>query len=92
MLNKVKAIQTREGLKDEDMADRLGIPRPVWNRIKNGHRPLTDRIALRAAGQWPELSKDLLDRATASVNVVTEQARVSGENPDDVLQTRTDAA
>jgi hypothetical protein len=92
MLNKVKAIQEREGLTDGQMARLLGIPRPVWNRIKNGHRPLTDRHAMSAAGQWPELSRDLLDRATASVNVVTEQVRVSGENPDDVLQTRTDAA
>lgn len=62
------------------MAARLGIARPTWNRIRNGRLPLTGTLAIRAAGVWPELSRDLLDRADAASRSVltadkTESAR-----------------
>lgn len=67
MKDSLIAIQTRERLSDGQMAERLGVSRPWWNRVKNGHLTLTDEVAVRAAGLWPELTRDLLDRAAASV-------------------------
>lgn len=49
------------------MAQRLGCSRPYWNLIRNGKRPLTHELAVRAAGTWPELTRHLLDMAEASV-------------------------
>lgn len=60
-------IQRREGLTDGELAARLGISRWLWNRIKNGHKPVTSEVAVRAAGAFPELTRELLDRAAASV-------------------------
>lgn len=68
MLNNLAAIQRREGLNDRDMAARLGISRPTWNRVRNGRLPLTDEVAMRAAGLWPELTRDLLERAASTVS------------------------
>lgn len=85
MLNKVIDIQKRERLHDAQVAERLGIARPTWNRIRNGHLPFGDHLAVRAAGCWPELTRDLLDRA-AAVSVGTEQAHTNGNIP------RTDIA
>lgn len=53
------------------MADRLGCSRAYWNLIRNGRRPLTHAMAVRAAGAWPELTRQLLDIAEASVKSVT---------------------
>lgn len=91
MLNKVAEIQKREGLTDGQMAGKLGIARPTWNLIKNGKAPFHDRLAVRAAGVWPELTRDLLDLA-ASVSVPTEQVTPTGETPAPVLQTPTTEA
>lgn len=60
MLQKLTAIQQREGLSDRGMAQRLGLSRPHWNLIRNGRRTLTPDVALRAAGAFPELTRDLL--------------------------------
>lgn len=68
MLQKLAAIQRREGLSDGQMAARLGTSRPTWNRIRNGKLPLTEKVAMRATGLWPELTRDLIDRAAASVS------------------------
>lgn len=67
MKERLILIQRREGWNDTEMAKRLGISRPTWNRVRNGHLPLTDEVAVRAAGLWPELTRELLDRAAASV-------------------------
>lgn len=71
MLTKLTAIQVREGLTDGQMATRLGLSRPTWNRVKNGRLGLTDEVAVRAAGVWPELTRDLLDRAASTVSEAT---------------------
>jgi plasmid maintenance system antidote protein VapI len=71
MLLKLVAIQRREGLTDGQMAARLGVSRPWWNRVKNGRLPFTDEVAVRAVGVWPELTRDLLDRAQSSVRTRT---------------------
>lgn len=55
---------------DGEMAFRLGCSRPYWNLIKNGNRPMTHDLAVKAAGAWPELTRHLLDMAEASVMTV----------------------
>lgn len=77
MLERLRAIQTREGLTDGQMAARLRCSRPLWNRVKNGHMLLSDDLAMRAAGAFPELTRDLLDRAEASVRTVTNTAKTA---------------
>lgn len=67
MREKLIAIQRRDRLSDGEMAVRLGCSRPTWNLIKNGRRDLPDAYAVRAAGVWPELTRELLDRAALSV-------------------------
>lgn len=89
MLTKVTDIQNREGLTDGDMAARLGISRWMWNRIRNGHKPFDDKLAVRAAGVWPELTRDLLDRASASVSVVPERTNATPARRRSVLQNDT---
>ena len=71
MLTALVALQQRESLTDQQMADRLGCSRTHWNLIRNGHRTLNHQIAVRAAGTWPELTRHLLDLAQASVMSVT---------------------
>jgi plasmid maintenance system antidote protein VapI len=81
MLLKLAAIQRREGLTDGRMAALLNVPRSTWNRTKNGHVPLTDAMAVRAAGLWPELTRDLLERSASAVSEradsATSEARVA---------------
>lgn len=95
MKDKVVAIQVREHLHDGQMAALLGVSRPTWNRIRNGHLRFGDHLAVRAAGLWPELTRDLLDRA-AAVSVGTEQGHPNGNIPASgvasVLQDGTEAA
>lgn len=68
MLTNLTAIQSRESLTDGQMAARLGLSRPQWNLIRNGRRPLTNAVAMRAAGAFPELTRDLLDLVADSVS------------------------
>lgn len=83
MLAKLLEIQKREGLTDGQMAMRLGISRPTWNLVKNGRRPLRDDWSVRAVGQWPELTRDLLELAAAG-------PAVSG-SPDEVAAAPAEA-
>lgn len=62
----LRLIQTRDKLSDQQMAERLGVSRSRWNAIKNGKQPLGDSLALVAAGVWPELTRDLIDRAASA--------------------------
>lgn len=68
VLTKLIAIQSRERLNDAAMARRIGLSRPHWNLVRHGRRPLTHAVALRAAGAFPELTRDLIDLAADSVN------------------------
>lgn len=74
MIEGLVSIQQREGLTDGQMAERLGCSRPLWNLVKNGRRPLSGDLAVRAAGVFPELTKHLLDRAEESVRSVANTA------------------
>jgi hypothetical protein len=80
MLSKLMEIQRREGLTDGQMATRLGISRPTWNLVRHGKRPFRDDWAVRAVGQWPELTRDLLDLAAGG-------AIVSGNADEDAVET-----
>lgn len=71
MLDKVIAIQKREGLADGPMAERLGLSRSGWNLMRRGKLPFSGDVALRAAGAWPELTRDLLDRAESAASSLT---------------------
>lgn len=71
MLERLAAIQRRDSLTDLAMAERLGLSRSHWNLVKNGHRSFTHEMAVRAAGQWPELTRDLLEMAVVSVSAST---------------------
>lgn len=68
MLDKLVAIQRREDLSDTRMAELLGMSRPWWSRVKHGHLRLSEKVAVRAAGVWPELTRDLLDLAAVSTD------------------------
>lgn len=73
MLTLLVAIQSRESLTDAAMAARLGVSRPTWNLIRNGHRRLTHQTAIKAAGAFPELTRALIDMAADSVNTRTNE-------------------
>lgn len=60
MLDKLRAIQARERLTDQQMADHLHIARSTWTDLRNGRLPLSHRVQMLAAGAFPELLADLL--------------------------------
>lgn len=67
MLQALIDLQKRQGLSDSAMAAGLQCSRPYWNLIRNGKRDLPHRLAVNAAGTWPELTRHLLDLAEESV-------------------------
>lgn len=77
MVTNLTAIQRRNGWSDREMAERLGIDRSYWTHIRLGRMDLSHTLALRAAGLWPELTRDLLELAVSvstSTNTATEAA------------------
>jgi transcriptional regulator with XRE-family HTH domain len=72
MLQALMDLQKRQGLSDRAMAEGLGCSRPYWNLIRNGKRDLPHRLAVTAAGTWPELTRHLLDLAESSVTSRTD--------------------
>ncbi len=50
-----RLIQAQGGLSDQEMADRLGVSRPHWSRMKNGHRGLSRDVLMRAVMAFPEI-------------------------------------
>lgn len=71
MLPKLILIQKRDSLSDEEMGKRLGVGRSRWNAIRNGKQPFSDNLAFAAAGVWPELTRDLIERAASAVPSLT---------------------
>lgn len=80
MLAKLKAIQERDNLNDEDMAAKLGISRSAWSLIRRDKMPLSDAVAVRAVGAYPELTRDLLDRAESTAVSVANIRVAADEN------------
>lgn len=75
MLDKLRTIQRDQKLNDGEMAARLGISRSGWNLIRRGKMPLSDSVAVTAAGVWPSLTRDLLDRAESAAGSLTDSAQ-----------------
>jgi transcriptional regulator with XRE-family HTH domain len=59
-------IQLREGLKDREMADRLGVARSTWTMVKIGRLALSEAVMMRAARAFPELLPGLVMSLSAS--------------------------
>jgi plasmid maintenance system antidote protein VapI len=53
-------IQRREGLKDREMAEKLGVARSTWTSIKLGSLDLSEAVSMRAARAFPELLPGLV--------------------------------
>jgi hypothetical protein len=53
LIEKLKGIQTREGMTDVVMAGRLGRHPVDWNGLKNGHRPVTAELVVQAVKAFP---------------------------------------
>jgi len=60
LVNALREIQARENLSDQQFADRLGIHRISWSRIKNGRAPFGRKFLSCARQAYPEL-KDVID-------------------------------
>jgi hypothetical protein len=78
VIEKLVLIQKRDALTDADMGRLLGVSRSRWNAIRHGKQTLSDNLALTAAGVWPELTRDLIDRAASSAPTVTATGRQEG--------------
>lgn len=75
MIEKLVAIQTRDNLDDTEMGRRLGVGRSRWNALRNGKQELSHKNVLAAVGQWPELTRDLIDLAESTARSVTSVPR-----------------
>jgi transcriptional regulator with XRE-family HTH domain len=60
MLVKLVAIQEERGFTDAAMALRLGVARSTWTDIRNRRLPISAKVQMRAAREFPELLGDLL--------------------------------
>lgn len=65
MRTRLIELQQQRALTDAEMASVLGVSRPHWNLVKNGRVELSDELAIRAAGSFPELTRDLLELAAS---------------------------
>ena len=74
MLSKLIDRQTREGWTDLQMAARLGCSRALWNMIRRGRAPMTARIQMAAAREFPELLGDLLMQVSDPAHKPSEAA------------------
>ena len=54
LINMMLRIQKRERLSHIKMADKLGISRQQWWRIRTGNEPMSPAIRERALGNWQE--------------------------------------
>ena len=54
-IDAVKDIQVKKSLTDQQFADKLGIHRTSWLRIKSGRAPVNDKFLVRVHRAFPEL-------------------------------------
>jgi len=54
LINMMLRIQKRERLSHIKMAEKLGISRQQWWRIRTGNEPMSPAIRERALGNWQE--------------------------------------
>jgi transcriptional regulator with XRE-family HTH domain len=74
--DELKARQATET--DSDFAARLGMSQGYWTRVKNGQRPLTIPVAVRAIALWPELRAVYLAEVEADLDAMLAQLRTTG--------------
>lgn len=80
MIESIRRIQLRDELSDTEVGRRLGVSRSRWNAIRNGKQTLSDNLAFTAAGVWPELTPDLIERAALAAPLVTNgRTKADGE-------------
>lgn len=60
LVNALRGIQAREKSSDQQFADRLGIHRISWSRIKNGRAPFGRKFLSCARRAYPEL-REVID-------------------------------
>lgn len=61
IIENLKNIQAKTNLTDQQFADKLGIRRGSWNRIKNQRVSISDKFLVRAHKAFPELGIFLHD-------------------------------
>ncbi len=59
LIEKLKGIQTREGLSDTQFAKNIGIHRVSWQRIKNRRKPFGIKFLRFVRKAYPELKNDI---------------------------------
>jgi|GEM_PF-4237401 len=82
LLEKLIKMQRDENLTDQEMADRLHIPRSTWQNTRSGVRPMGRRVALAVKHHLPQfraeavsfLLSDAACVAASDVGVTTEVA------------------
>ncbi len=65
-IDAVKNIQTKQGLTNQQFADKLGIEVGSWYRIKSGRAPLNDKFLVRVHRAFPELGIFLFTGVTGA--------------------------
>ena len=79
-------LQTKYGLTDSQFAEKLGIRRTSWNKIKKGKRKLTDKCRMRVYNAFPEAVNFLSSYATQRITIATEPHQPSQGGPGGVLK------
>jgi len=59
IIGKLRGIQVREGLNDEEMGKRLGCSRQTYNSTRLGKIPLGMKILKGISPAFPELKQDV---------------------------------
>lgn len=77
VIEALRGIQSREELTDEQFANKLGIHRTSWSRIKNCRVPISDKFLVRIDRAFPELGIFLPKDATRSVSGDTKRHQPS---------------
>lgn len=73
IIESLKKIQLRDGLKDQELADKLGIHRVSWQRIKKGRVPISDKFLVRVHRAFPQVDIFFADDvARVNNNVATD--------------------
>jgi len=60
LLEKLKEIQTREGLSDYKFSDKLGISHQLWQMTRTGKREIGLAVLQGTLRAYPELARDVL--------------------------------
>ena len=73
-IDALKDIQVKKSLTDQQFADKLGIHRTSWLRVKSGRAPISDKFLVRVHRAFPELGIFLSRNATNDGDIVTQNS------------------